>query len=161
MTNSTGWNLPWEGGCRCGKVRLRVTQAPLLSTACHCTGCQRMSSSAFSLSLVLPAGGLQVLTGEPVRGGLRAAAKHMFCGHCMTWIFTRIDGLDTIVNLRPTMLDDCTWFVPFIETYTDEMLPWAKTPAVRAFAKFPDVSEYEALIRDFAASAARPRTISS
>ena len=44
-----GWKLPWNGGCRCGAVRLRVTKPPLLAAACHCTGCQSMSASAFSL----------------------------------------------------------------------------------------------------------------
>jgi len=45
-----GWDLPWEGGCRCGAVRLRVTKPPLLTGICHCTGCRRMSGSAFSLT---------------------------------------------------------------------------------------------------------------
>jgi hypothetical protein len=43
-----------EGGCRCGRVRLKITKRPLLTMACHCTGCQRMSSSAFSLSAAIP-----------------------------------------------------------------------------------------------------------
>ena len=64
------WKLPWEGGCRCGRVRLRVTEPPLLASACHCTGCQRMSSSAFSLTLTVPSGGFEVTAGEPVVGGL-------------------------------------------------------------------------------------------
>jgi hypothetical protein len=33
------WKLPWDGGCRCGEVRVRVTKPPLLAGACHCTGC--------------------------------------------------------------------------------------------------------------------------
>ena len=40
-----------EGGCRCGRVRLRVEAPPLITMACHCTGCQRMSASAFSLTV--------------------------------------------------------------------------------------------------------------
>ena len=27
------WKLPWEGGCRCGEVRFRVTSPPFLSGA--------------------------------------------------------------------------------------------------------------------------------
>ena len=65
------WKLPWEGGCRCGAVRIRVTKPPLLAMACHCTGCQRMSASAFSLTLTLPADGFAVTRGEPVIGGLQ------------------------------------------------------------------------------------------
>lgn len=153
----SGWKLPWEGGCRCGRVRIRITAPPLLAMACHCTGCQRMSSSAFSLSLAIPSDGFHVVAGEPVVGGLHGAAKHMFCGHCMTWMFTRPEGMDSFVNLRPTMLDDASWFSPFIETYTSEKLPWATTPAVHSFERFPEMSAYEALVRDYAERGARPR----
>ena len=45
---------PLEGGCRCGRVRLLIGAPPLLTMACHCTGCQRMSASAFSLSAAIP-----------------------------------------------------------------------------------------------------------
>jgi hypothetical protein len=155
--SASEWKLPWDGGCRCGKVRLRVTQPPLLSMACHCTGCQRMSSSAFSLSLAVPTAGFELLSGEPVVGGLHGPSKHMFCGYCMTWMFTRPEGLDFFVNLRPSMLDDRSWFVPYIETYTDEKLPWATTSAVHSFAKLPEMSAFEGLIREFAAKGARPR----
>jgi len=31
--------------------------------ACHCTGCQRMSASAFSLSLAIPAPGFEAFAG--------------------------------------------------------------------------------------------------
>ena len=158
-TASSEWRLPWEGGCRCGQVRLRVSQPPLLAMACHCTGCQSMSSSAFSLSMAIPAAGFHLVSGEPVVGGLRGPAKHMFCPHCMTWMFTRPEGnlADVFVNLRPTCLDRHGWFAPYIETYTEEKLAWATTPAVHSFPKFPEMAAYEGLIREFAAKGARPK----
>jgi hypothetical protein len=51
------------------------------------------------------------------------------------------------------MLDDPRPFPPFIETYTSEKLPWASTPAVHSFEKFPALEEYESLARDYAAHA--------
>jgi hypothetical protein len=158
MANPSDWKLPWEGGCRCDRVRFRVSQPPLLAMACHCTGCQRMSSSAFSLSLAIPTQGFEILQGEPVVGGLHGASQHMFCGHCLTWMFTRPEGMaEMFVNLRPTLLDDPSWFVPFIETYTSEKLPWATTAATHSYEKFPDFGDYDALVREFAEKGARPR----
>ncbi len=154
---SDQWKLPWEGGCRCDQVRLRVSLPPLLAMACHCTGCQRMSSSAFSLSLAIPTPGFQLIRGEVVVGGLHGASKHMFCAHCMTWMFTHPEGLDSFVNLRPTMLDERSWFEPFIETWTEERLPWARTPAKHSYARLPAMSEYEGLVREYAATGARPK----
>ena len=147
------WNLPWEGGCRCGQVRLRISAPPLLTMACHCTGCQRMSASAFSLSAAIPSAGFSVTKGEAVIGGLHGASHHHFCPRCMSWMFTRQQGMDEFVNLRPTMLDDPSWFTPFIETYTSEKLAWAITPAVHCFEKFPAFDEYGGLIEEYAENA--------
>jgi hypothetical protein len=144
-------NLPMEGRCRCGQVVVRITAPPLLTMACHCTGCQRMSASAFSLSAAIPSAGFAVAAGAPVVGGLHGAARHEFCPHCKSWMFTRPAGMDAFVNLRPTMLDDPAWFSPFVETYTCEKLPWATTPAVRSFEKFPALEDFEGLIKAYAA----------
>lgn len=150
------WQLPWEGGCRCGQVRLRVTAPPLLTMACHCTGCQRMSASAFSLSIAIPTPGFEVTAGEPVIGGLHGDSHHYFCPHCKSWMFTRTEGLDDFVNLRPTMLDRHEWVVPFIETWTDEKLPWASTAATHSFGTLPAFEAFPELIGAYAQEGARP-----
>lgn len=142
--------LPADGGCRCGRVRIRISAPPLLTMACHCTGCQRMSSSAFSLSAAIPADGFAVASGEPVIGGLHGPSRHYFCGWCMTWMFTRAEGMDWFVNLRPTMLDDPSWFAPFIETWTREKLPWATTPARHSFETLPAFQDFERLTAEYA-----------
>ncbi|RVC46027.1 MAG: GFA family protein [Mesorhizobium sp.] len=148
-------NLPAEGGCRCGRLRLRITAPPLLTMACHCTGCQRMSASAYSLSAAIPSEAFAVTEGEPVIGGLHGASRHYFCAHCMSWMFTRPEGLDWFVNLRPTMLDDPGWFTPFVETWTSERLPFAATPAVHSYAALPAMEEYGALMAEFAQALAK------
>ena len=63
--------FPREGGCRCGKVRFRLTENPLITAACHCRGCQRMSASAFSVTAIMPPTGLEIIAGETVIGGPR------------------------------------------------------------------------------------------
>lgn len=152
------WNLPWEAGCRCGQVRLKISAPPLITMACHCTGCQRMTASAFSLSVLLPLSGFEVTQGETVIGGLHGSPVHHFCPHCMSWIFTRFDEASPLVNLRATMLDDATWFEPFIESYTSEKLPWAVTPAAHSFPKFPTMEDYPALMKDFTERGKRPQS---
>ena len=145
------WKLPWEGACRCGQVRFRVTAPPMMTGACHCTGCQRMSASAFSLSVAVPSDGFAVIAGTPVIGGLHGATRHYFCPHCMTWMFTRPEGMDWFVNLRATMLDNAGSLAPFVETYTAEKLPFAQTGAVHSFATLPPMEAWEGLMKDYAA----------
>ena len=67
--------FPLEGGCRCGQVRFRIAAPPIITTACHCTGCQRMSASAFSLSAAIPSVAFLVIQGEPVIGGLHGLSS--------------------------------------------------------------------------------------
>jgi hypothetical protein len=143
--------LPMTGECRCGAVRFEISAPPLLTMACHCMGCQKMSASAYSLSAAIPSEGFAVTQGEPVIGGLHGATRHYFCGHCMSWMFTRPEGIDWFVNIRPTMLADTSWFSPFVETYTSTKMPSAQTGAIHSFETFPPFEAYEALLPDYAA----------
>jgi hypothetical protein len=45
--------LPQRGGCQCGKIRYTITETPQLVHTCHCTDCQRLTSSAFSMGIVV------------------------------------------------------------------------------------------------------------
>ncbi|MXQ10914.1 GFA family protein [Microvirga makkahensis] len=139
-----------EGGCRCGQVRFHVTAKPVMTMACHCTGCQRMTASAFSLSALYPSDGFAVVQGDPVIGGLHGPTRHFFCPHCMSWLFTRPEGLDDFVNVRATLFDNARDFTPFIETCTSEALPWARTPARHSFKRFPPMESYPELMAEFA-----------
>ncbi|MGV3481012.1 MAG: GFA family protein [Sphingobium sp.] len=147
----TGPTLPIEGECRCGAVGFSISALPLLTMACHCTGCQRMSSSAYSLSAAIPSEGFSITRGETVIGGLHGASQHHFCAHCMSWLFTRPEGMDWFVNIRPTMLNDTSWSRPFIETFTSEKLPWAETGAAHSYESFPPMEAYEGLVAEYAA----------
>jgi len=51
--------LPQTGGCQCGKIRYRITEEPQLVYTCHCTDCQRLTSSAFSMGIVRPRAGFR------------------------------------------------------------------------------------------------------
>ena len=75
------WKLPWDGGCLCGVVRFRVSAPPLLTMACHCTGCQKLSASAYSLIIAVPSDGFAVTRGELVTGGLHGPHRQLYCPH--------------------------------------------------------------------------------
>ena len=52
------------GSCRCEQVQFEVTAPPLMTMACHCRGCQKMTGSAFSLSAAIPTEGFRVTRGS-------------------------------------------------------------------------------------------------
>lgn len=145
--------VPYEGGCRCGRVRFRIGAPPLITMACHCTGCQRMTASAYSLSVAVPSEAFEVIDGEPVIGGIHGDdAHHNHCDYCKSWLFTRPTFDDSFVNVRATMLDDARWYEPFVDCYTSEMLPWATTPAKHRYPQFPAMEDFGALIAEYAAA---------
>ena len=141
------------GGYRCGELRFSTRGEPLVTAACHCTGCQRMAAGAFSLTSVYPSEAFEVTTGEPVIGGVRGPdTRHFFCPRCMSWVFTRPRAMGEIVNVRTTMFDEVDPDAPFLETYTSEKLPWAQTAAVHSFPTHPPPESFPELLAGFAAS---------
>jgi hypothetical protein len=136
--------------------RIEVSTPPLMTSACHCLGCQRMTGSAYALTITLPLTGFKVTLGEPVIGGLHGPdVHHHHCGYCLSWVFTRPRSFE-FINLRATMLDDARWFRPFVETWTSEKLIFAETGALHSFSTDPDVSDYPALIAGYGRSGAKP-----
>ena len=99
------------------------------------------------LTAMAPAEGFAA--GETVVGGMHGEQlEHNFCAWCMS--FTRVAGMD-FVNVRPTLLDDPSWFRPYIETCTATKLPFAATGAVESFVEFPPMEEFGALMERYRA----------
>jgi hypothetical protein len=111
-----------------------------------------MTGSAFSTTAIVPADGFAVIEGETVIGGIHGdQGRHHHCDWCKSWLFTEVDPAMGVVNVRATMLDDPSWFVPFAETYTSEALPWALAGTQHAYAKFPPMDDFQKLTAEFAA----------
>src|SRR3546814_19028525 len=82
------------GSWRCGGIQLEITAAPLLTMACHCVGCQKMTASEFSLSAAIPRQGLRVTSGEPEMCGLHGTERTTFYPFCFRWLFTKPAEVD-------------------------------------------------------------------
>src|SRR5215813_8784142 len=48
--------LPLTGGCLCGALRYETSETPSMAYTCHCTDCQHLTSSAFSLAITVTDG---------------------------------------------------------------------------------------------------------
>ena len=152
------WKLPWNASCLCGQVKMRITAPPVVAMACHCTGCQKLTSGPYSLTLILPPGGFDVLEGETELGALhRPVSQHHYCTRCKSWLYTTAPALQGMVNFRPTMLEDASWVVPYVESWITQKLPGVATGAKHSFEGFPPPSEYGRLMQDYAKEGARPR----
>jgi hypothetical protein len=110
-----------------------------------------MTGSAFSLTSIYAEEAFEVTAGEPVLGGMRdPALRHFFCPSCLSWLFTRPEGMG-IVNVRTPMFDEVEAEPPFLETYAREKLPWAETGAAFSFDALPPEARFPELLGAFAA----------
>lgn len=80
-----------EGGCLCGQVRFKTSQAPLRTMACHCTFCQRVTGSSFYAESMFP------MDAVTFNGGALSTYEHVsdsshkkvfvhFCPRCGTTV---------------------------------------------------------------------------
>lgn len=128
---------PYEGACLCGSVQVRVTALPLLTVACHCRDCQKLSASAYTLTTMFPVDAVSC-TGALVRGGLRSDGRaHYFCKSCLNIVYSQLGHAPERINLRTSILKQAALFEPFVEVMTDEKMPWAQVPAVHSYAQVP------------------------
>lgn len=158
MVMMSDWQLPWNASCLCERVTMRITAPPVMAMACHCRGCQKLTSGPYSLTLMIPKSGFSVTSGETVIGGLhRDDGRQHYCPHCLGWLYTTGASLQGFVNFRATMLDDASWVRPFIDTMTAEQLSGVVSGAARAFAAWPAESDHPELMQAYAREGARPR----
>ena len=118
--------LPLTGGCQCGAVRYRITGKPVTFYLCHCSECQRHTSSAFGESLRLRRDDLEVY-GElklTTRGSESGTLREgWFCPQCGVRIWHGSEG-STFVNIKAGTLDDTSWLVPAGHIWTRSKQPF-------------------------------------
>lgn len=122
--------LPQTGGCLCGAIRYEMTEEPQLVYTCHCTDCQRLTGSAFSMGVVVAERAFR-LQGIAPRSLQRAAdsgrvATRLVCPECGSWVCgTPRDG---VVRVRAGTLDDTSGLRPTRHVWTRSKQPWVALP---------------------------------
>jgi len=135
-------SLPMTGRCQCGKVTYQVTAMPLTLYACHCTECQKQSSSAYGMSMPVPRSGFNV-SGELAYWERRSddgnKVKCAFCPTCGTRIFHEPSRNREIVNVKPGTLDNTNWVKPVGHLWTSSAQKGTYIPNnVLVFSHQPD-----------------------
>ncbi|WP_299687281.1 GFA family protein [uncultured Tateyamaria sp.] len=144
--------LPLTGTCLCGAVQVTVSALPLMTMACHCRDCQKLSAGAYTLTTMVPRDSFSC-TGDLVRGGLHSDGRaHYNCASCLTIVYSQVGIAPQRVNVRTSVLDDGAALVPFIEVMTEDKMPWVNVPAMHSFARAPaSLDALHALMDDYAA----------
>ena len=130
---------PISGSCQCGNVTYQLLAEPSLVIACHCKECQKLSTSAFSITAIVTASDL-VIQGElkdwsrMAESGRTAAAK--FCPTCGNRIYHYDPDDPDAIKLKPSNLSDTSIIQPAIHTWVSEKQAWYQIPdGVKTFDK--------------------------
>ncbi|MEZ5721927.1 MAG: GFA family protein [Paracoccaceae bacterium] len=119
------------GRCGCGEVAYRLTDAPIIVHACHCTWCQRETGSAFALNGVIEADRVEVTRGAPVAVDARprAAASGSCAAPPARWPWSQHPGgSPALAYVRMGTLDDTSGVVPGVHIFTSTKQPWLTLP---------------------------------
>ncbi|MBI1924846.1 GFA family protein, partial [Candidatus Poribacteria bacterium] len=114
-----------EGGCFCGEVRYRATQAPSYTSVCHCSNCRHACASPLPAFVAFGTDNLETdkfsfIKGEPVRYrytsemfweemGRMMWSEWWFCGRCGTRLAHIHEGLtDDTGRVLQVSVTTCT-----------------------------------------------------
>ncbi len=132
---------PIKGSCQCGQVSYELLAPPQMVVACHCKECQKLSTSAFSITAMVDARDL-VFSGEmkhwqrPADSGNISAAK--FCPTCGNRIYHYNPAEPDKIKLKPSNLTDTRIIQPVAHVWVSEKQDWFEIPAgVKVFDKQP------------------------
>jgi hypothetical protein len=136
--------LPQTGGCLCGRIRYEISEAPKLIYTCHCIDCQHLSSSAFSMAMIVPSGAFRLLGDQlrPIRSTTDSGRVKVrwVCPHCACWVFNTNTQNADLRNVRCGTLDDTSWPRPTVHFWTRSKQPWVRLPeADQTFETEPPV----------------------
>ena len=157
-----------EGGCACGSVRFRLTDAPMFVHCCHSTSCQTETGSAFVLNALIEAERVELLEGapEPVLTPSESGKGQQIwrCPTCRVALWSNYGGaVDVIRFVRIGTLDEPGALDPDVHIYTRSKLPWARLPeGVPAFEAYYDSAQLwpAASLERRAAALARLKAVS-
>ncbi len=130
---------PIEGACQCGGVKYRLLAAPLKVMACHCKACQKLSTSAFSITALVRASDIE-FEGEMAEWSRLADSGNTngakFCPTCGNRIYHFNPADPDMIKLKPSTLSDTSIINPTVHVWVSEKQDWFTLPeGVTAFPK--------------------------
>jgi len=85
-----------DGGCHCGAITYEAEVDPEKTSICHCTDCQKLTGTAFRVSVRVPEENYRITKGAPkvyVKTGSSGAKRAQgFCGECGSHLYATSVG---------------------------------------------------------------------
>ena len=107
-----------QGRCHCGSIRYEASVDPERTAICHCTDCQRLTGSAYRVSVPADEGSFRLTAGEP-----------SFCPRCGSPLYTYDADHPKVYGLRVGCIDGREALVPRRQKWCRSALAWTESLA--------------------------------
>lgn len=122
---------PIEGSCQCGNVRYRLLEPPQKIIACHCKECQKLSTSAFSITALVSTDAVE-FEGNMVEWSRMADSGNVnaakFCPTCGNRIYHFNPEDPDTIKLKPANLSDTSIINPTVHIWVSQKQDWYAIP---------------------------------
>ena len=85
--------MEWTGGCLCGAVRYRASEAPKYASYCHCGMCRKASGAPFTGFVEFPEAAVEWTKGQAKQYISSNGVVRRFCGACGSSFTFEADGV--------------------------------------------------------------------
>jgi len=117
-----------HGSCHCGSVHYEAEVDPEQTTICHCTDCQKLTGSAYRVSVLANESSFRLVAGKPAiyvkvgdNGARRAQA---FCPNCGSPLYTYAADDPQVYGLRVGCIAERGTLVPRRQKWCRSALQW-------------------------------------
>ena len=131
----------FTGGCLCGAVTYKASEAPQLGGHCHCVDCRKSSGTGHCSHVVMKADNVTIegtpkCFEKPADSG--NIVSRFFCGTCGGPVYSTNSGMPGMTFLRASSLDDPEIFTANMIVYNRAAPSWdVMDPELPSFETMP------------------------
>lgn len=114
----------FEGGCRCGAVRIQARGRPDGVIYCHCNDCRRSNGAPVSLFAGYREERVETRRGTPKVYESSPGVRRSFCAECGTPLSYTDERLEGEVYLHTGVFEDPELFEPEVHDWVSQRLAW-------------------------------------
>src|SRR5687768_11064801 len=122
-----------HGSCHCGEVRYEAQVDPAQTAICHCTDCQRLTGSAYRVTVPAAEGSFRLTAGTPTVyvkvGDSGARRAQAFCPHCGSPPYTSDADHPDDYGLRVGCIEERKALTPSVQAWCRSALAWTTSLA--------------------------------
>ncbi|MBX7146132.1 MAG: GFA family protein [Alphaproteobacteria bacterium] len=119
-----------HGSCHCGTIHYEAIVNPDKTTICHCTDCQKLTGSAYRVSVPAEKGSFHLLKGTPTIyikiGDSGARRAQAFCPTCGSSLYVYDADNPNLYGLRVGCIEESALLIPQKQKWYRSVLKWTQ-----------------------------------